>query len=78
MTTASEKMAARVILVERLTLLDSELEQGLRQGFGDPSLRAVADARRMLDERRSICAEMLTVGFRPWAIPTTSEEEEAI
>lgn len=78
---ASEKMALRAELVHQLTQLDTELRLGLAFGFSSdatPSLRGAAEARRLLAIRRSICDEMVTVGFRPWAIPTDIEEAKAI
>lgn len=77
----SEKMALRAELAQQLTQLDTELRLGLAFGFGSdatPSLRGAAAARRLLDIRRSICGEMVTVGFQPWPIPTDIEEAKAI
>ncbi len=73
--TPSEKMARRVALVQQLTEVDDEL----RTGFGmAPSNRAAAEARRVLNIRRGICADMHTVGYHPWAIPTDAQEARAI
>lgn len=76
----SERMAKRAMLFRQLTLLDEELQLGLTHGFGvpDSSLRAAEEARKLLVDRRSICAEMVTVGYQPWDIPVTVEQEKAI
>lgn len=68
---ASDKMAARVLLHERLTVVDRELALILSQ---EPSNRASAVARGLLNSRSDICDELIKVGFWPWLMPVDPAE----
>lgn len=68
---ASEKMAKRAVLFNRLVKVDHEL----KIIFGkEPSNRVTAVARGLLENRVKICHAMTTVGFAPWDIPADIEE----
>lgn len=62
--TAKEKMEQRADLVEQLTAIDLTIQDLGRE----PSYRASADARSLLDERADVCDQLRLVGFEPWAV----------
>lgn len=70
---ASEKMAERVRLCGRLAEVDDELRQGW-----DQSYRSSAAVRDLLGTRRTICTEMVAVGYVPWQMPVDAEEAKAL
>lgn len=57
---ASEKMAKRAELYARLVVIDIDLEAAL---VAEPSHRASAAARDLLNERAPLCDELRAVGY---------------
>lgn len=79
---ASEKMAIRTELVQELRQVDTELRVGMAFGFDlnsdRTSRRSAAEARWLLETRRSICDDLRKVGFTPPELPYDLEEARAI
>lgn len=69
--TAEEKLAKRVILHERLTAIDYELEFV----FGEPASHRISEvARDLLNRRAEVHDQMLAVGYQPWCVPIDHRE----
>ncbi len=68
---ASEVMAQRVVLVDKLTRLDRQLEMMYGQA---PTRSLAAEIRALFPIRRAIVRELSAVGYEAWPMPGDEKE----
>src|SRR4051812_7384509 len=68
---ASEKMAQRVVEVQKLIKVDDRLKFMFSQ---EPTNRVIADARKLLGARSKIVMSLVEVDYEPWPVPADIEE----
>lgn len=72
---ASETLARRVELVEKLTGIDTQIVDGAAQA---PSNKIYSETMRLLGCRRDIRSAMRAVGYEPWPVPLDLEEAKVV
>lgn len=72
---ASETLARRVELVDKLTDIDAQIVDVASQ---PPSNKIYSETMRLLGCRRDIRSDMRAVGYAPWPVPLDLEEAKVV